>query len=106
MNWTLLIEDLQLAIMLGALSSGIFAKIREQFFPEVTGRRLTIFALIGTAAISGVIGYFYTGIAPAELIRAIIWGVVGAQGVYALVNEVRQTETEVELIVVEQPEEE
>ena len=89
MNWELLVEHLQLAILLGALSSGIVETLKEWFFDELQGKKLTLVTVSLTAVISGLIGYFYAGVDTTALIGAVVWGTVGAQAVYATVKKLK-----------------
>lgn len=89
MNWDLLIQHLQLAILLGALSSGVVETLKNWFFADLKGRKLTILTVALTAVISGVIGYVYSEAAGADLAAAVIWGMVGAQAIYATVQELQ-----------------
>lgn len=86
LDFDLIIKHLQLAIMLGAIASGIVETLKEWIFPDLAGRKLTITSVILTAIISFVIGYFYTDATTIELVASTVWGVVGAQAVYATVQ--------------------
>lgn len=93
MNWELLTEHLQLAILLGALSSGIVETLKEWFFAELEGKKLTLTTVFLTAIISGLIGYFYANANMVDLFASVIWGVVGAQAVYATVQKLKGGDT-------------
>ena len=89
MNWNLLIEHLQLAILLGGLSSGVVETLKGWLFPDLEGKKLTLTSVALTAVVSGLIGYFYAGVDIQALSAAVIWGTVGAQAVYATVQELQ-----------------
>lgn len=86
LDFDLIIKHLQLAIMLGAVASGVVETLKDWFFSELKGRKLTVITVILTAIISLIIGYFYTDANTAELIASTLWGVVGAQAVYATIQ--------------------
>lgn len=98
MNWNLLIEHLQLAILLGGLSSGVVETLKEWFFKDLKGNTLTLVSVGLTALVSAFIGYFYTATTLAELGFAIIWGVVGAQAVYATVKKLKGEAEEIKIV--------
>lgn len=88
-NFNLLIEHLQLAILLGAISSGVVEKLKQAFFSELEGTKLTATTVALTALISAVIGLIYAQADTQSLIAAVAWGTVGAQAVYATVQKLQ-----------------
>ena len=86
LDFDLIIKHLQLAIMLGVVASGVVETLKDWFFSEFEGTKLTVTTVILTAVISLIIGYFYTDANTAELIASTLWGVVGAKAVYATIQ--------------------
>lgn len=80
--------------MLGAISSGIVETLKEWFFKDLQGRKLTFVSLGLTAIISFTIGYFYVDTTINALIASTLWGVIGAQSVYAIVKQLQNKEGE------------
>lgn len=87
-NTGLLLEHIVLAISLGGLSSGVVETIKSWSprFANLEGSKMAIASVVITAVSNFTIGYFYADIATIDLIKVTVWGIVGAQAVYAYLN--------------------
>lgn len=94
MNWTILLEHVQLGIILGTLTVGIIEFFKDWLFPNVKGTKLRTISILLTVVFAFGIGYFYTEASLLELGLSVFWTVVGAQSTYAIIQKLTQVEVE------------